>query len=120
MTLCSLIIPTFNRPTDLARCLRSIKRLRRGFDEILIVDQGDPRATEEVLKRHGSLNARVLTQSVPSLTRARNLGIANAAGRFVFFADDDTTLHPRYVETALDCFSRYPDVVGLTGHIDHG
>lgn len=120
MTQCSLIIATFNRPAELARCLRSLESLHRGFDEVLIVDQGDAGATEDILKNHARLNARVLTLPVPSLTRARNLGIESAAGSFVFFVDDDTTLHPRYVETALDCFSRYPDVVGLTGHIDHG
>ena len=36
----SLIIPTLNRPEDLRRCLNSINKLTKGFDEILIVEQG--------------------------------------------------------------------------------
>ena len=121
---CSLIIATFDRPGDLARCLESVAALRRGFDEILIVDQGDAQATARIVedlagRRSGRLNASILAQAEPSLTRARNRGVAEATGDFLFFADDDTTLDEHYVESALECFARHPEVVGLTGYIEY-
>ena len=116
----SLVIPTLARPAELARCLGSIAKLRRGFDEIIIVDQGDPEPTERIVADHPRLNIRVCRQAVRSLTRARNVGVEQATGGFVFFIDDDTTLDPAYVETAVDGFARHPEVIGLTGCVEDG
>ena len=118
MTRTTLVIPTLNRPGDLARCLRSVSALRRGFDEIIIVEQGDLRRTQDIARHHGALNIKVCHQTIRSLTRARNLGVEKSKGDLIFFVDDDTTLDRRYVETAVDYFDRHPDVVGLTGHIE--
>ena len=116
----SLIIPTLNRPADLARCLRSVGKLHQGFDEIIIIDQGDLKATERIAGDYGHLNVRLYHQPVRSLTQARNLGVEKATGELIFFVDDDVKLDERYVETAVDCFARHPHVVGLTGHVDNG
>lgn len=116
----SLVIPTLHRPAELARCLGSIAKLRREFDEIIIVDQGDPGPTERIVADHPRLNIRIHRQAVRSLTRARNAGVEQARGDLVFFIDDDTTLDPGYVETAADCFARHPEVIGLTGCVEDG
>ena len=116
----TLIIPTLHRPGDLARCLESITRLRRGFDEIIIVDQGDPETTQRIVADCAHLNIAVHHQAVRSLTRARNLGAEKSTGALVFFVDDDTVLDERYVETAVDYFAEHPEVVGLTGDLDEG
>ena len=120
MTRTTLIIPTLNRPDDLARCLRSISKLHRGFDEIILVEQGDLETTRKIAGDYDHLNIRIEHQAVRSLTRARNLGIDKAQGDLIFFVDDDTTLDERYVEIAVDCFARHPNVVGLTGRVDIG
>ena len=116
----TLVIPTLNRPEDLARCLRSVRRLHRGFDEIVIVEQGDAETTRRVAADCGHPNLRVHRQSVRSLTRARNLGVGQATGDLVFFVDDDTELDERYVQSAVDYFAGHPEVVGLTGYVDEG
>lgn len=115
----TLIIPTLNRPDDLARCLLSVRKLQRGFDEIIIVDQGDLQATEQIAKAYAHLNVRIELLAVRALTRARNLGIEKAKGDLIFFVDDDTTLDEHYVETAVDYFAQHPEVVGLTGRVEN-
>ena len=120
MTQTTLVIPTLNRPGDLARCLSSIHRLHRGFDEIIIVDQGDVERTQGIVERHGDLNIQVCHHTIRSAAQARNVGIEKAKGEFIFFVDDDTALDERYVEVAIDYFDRHPGVVGLTGYIDEG
>lgn len=114
----SVIIPTLHRPGDLERCLASIDRLHRGFDEIVIVDQGDLRTTEKIVGPHVHLNVRIYYQGIRSAARARNLGMEKASGEFLFFIDDDTTLDEHYVEIAVDYLTRHPKVVGLTGYIE--
>ena len=116
----SLVIATLDRPADLARCLRSIGRLRRGFDEIIIVDQGDAKTTERIVADHPDLDIRIRRQAARSLTRARNAGVEQSTGDLVFFVDDDTELDPGYLEAAVNGFARHPDVVGLTGFVDQG
>ena len=115
--LTSLIIPTLNRPDDLARCLGSVERLTPGFDEILIVDQGEAGATERLVAGLAPPNVRILRHPVRSLTEARNRGIGRARGDLLFFVDDDTVLPPDYVEAALAAFAAHPEVVGLTGPV---
>ena len=114
----TLIIPTLNRPDDLARCLLSVSKLHRGFDEIIIVEQGDLNTTERVVGEYGRPNVRIEPLAVRSAAQARNLGIETAKGDLIFFIDDDVTLDERYVETAVEYFARHPNVVGLTGYIE--
>ena len=111
----SLVIPTLDRPADLERCLRSVTRVNPGFDEVLVVEQGDVRRTRKLAARFDRLNAVVLHQRTLSLTHARNLGIERARGDYIFFVDDDTELDRGYVAAALTCFEAHPRVVGLTG-----
>lgn len=111
----SLIIPTVDRRDDLARCLASVARLRPGFDEVMVVGQGDERRTREVLERFPALPVTLVPSPALSLPRARNAGIERARGDFLFFVDDDTELPPGYVAAALDAFGRRPGAVGLTG-----
>ena len=111
----SLIVPTIGRWNDLARCLGSVARLRPGFDEVIVVGQGDERRTRDVLKRFPDLPVTFVRSPALSLPRARNAGIERARGDFLFFVDDDTELPPGYVAAALDTFGRRPEAVGLTG-----
>ena len=116
----SLIIPTLNRPNDLDRCLRSVARLDPGFDEIVLVEQGDARRTRVVADRFPGLPVTVLELAEPSSARARNAGIERARGDCLFFVDDDVELPPDYVRAALDGFRDHPRTVGLTGSLRHG
>ena len=111
----SLIIPTLNRPDDLDRCLRSVARLDPGFDEVILVEQGDARRTRAVADRFPGLPITVATLADPACGRARNAGVERARGDYLFFVDDDTELPPDYVRTALDGFRAHPLTVGLTG-----
>ena len=45
----SLIVATVDRWGDLVRCLASVARLRPGFDEVIVVGQGDEARTREVV-----------------------------------------------------------------------
>ena len=115
--LVSLIVPTLNRPDDLARCLRSVERTRPGFDEIIIVDQGDVERTRRVVERFPGLHATILPQATPSLTRARNRGVERARGDYIVFIDDDSEIPPSHVAAALACFHGNPRAVGVTGPV---
>ena len=98
--LVSFIVPTLDRPAEIERFLASADRQGSGDYEILVIDQGQTPATGLARHRH----TRVIPSSTRGLSHGRNIGIRQAAGRLVVFADDDCVLDDRFVET-LDALS---------------
>ncbi len=111
----SLIIPTLDRTHDLRRCLTSICQLNQQFDEIIIIEQGDVHKTKEMIAQFDGLNIWVYFHPTKSLTQARNLGLKQVRGEFIFFIDDDTELDQDYLKVGLDYFEQHPKVMGITG-----
>ena len=116
----SLIIPTLNRINDLKYCLQSIQKLTPTFDEILIIEQGDIHKTEKYVRNEfKTLNISCMYLPVKSAAQARNLGIDNANGDYIFIVDDDTILDSNYISVALNYFSHNSHVIAITGPLGY-
>ena len=103
MSLCSVIICTYNRSPVLARALRSLARqsFAAGDFEVVVVDDGSTDNTAEVCEgMHAELaNLRYIAAGKnEGLARARNIGIAAAAGEYLLFTDDDCIASEHWVE----------------------
>ena len=93
----SVVIPTYKAGATIARCLSSIQNQSYPPFEIIIVDNFSDDTTTTIAK---TFRAKVTRQkSTPAL--ARNLGIANSAGKYVFFVDSDQILSRRVVEECV-------------------
>lgn len=96
----SVIIPTFERPTPLAQCLRALSLLdypRRSF-EVIVVDDGSATLPVDVVEKfHGEIELKLLTQRHAGPSAARNFGATHARGEFFAFTDDDCAPHPRWL-----------------------
>lgn len=92
----SVIIPTYNRASVLAKVLPSYLQ----FDcvcQILVIDDGSRDGTAEIGESYEGLDARVQFIRHPrNLGRivARNTGIGFADGDLVLFSEDDLALSP--------------------------
>lgn len=108
--LFSIIIPTFNRPRQLARCLEALDHLDTPTSdfEVLVVDDGSPdsqRAAAALKDDFPSLALTVLLRQHGGPARARNRGAEAASGRLIAFLDDDCRPAPDWLgrlEEALD------------------
>jgi glycosyltransferase involved in cell wall biosynthesis len=100
----SVVIPTHNRAGLLQRVLDALGAQRGAPEfEIVVVDDGSEDETRAVLERRRERMA----DTDPPLTfrsqpnggpgRARNHGVALAAGRFVVFIGDDTVPEPEFL-----------------------
>lgn len=84
----------------------------------IIVIENDPSAqaaTSQVIDeiRGPGRHIRLIVEPRPGLSNARNRGVMESQGQFVFFIDDDATASPRLVESYLDAISEHsPDVIG--------
>lgn len=88
----SVIIPTYNRPRELADCLAALERSHYSRDrfEVIVVDDGSvvsPESTIASFKKR--LELRSFRQANAGPSAARNLGAAKAYGHILAFTDDD-------------------------------
>lgn len=108
----SVVICTRDRADELRRCLASFPHQSRPPDEIIVVDNAsvDDR-TREVVK---AAEATYVREDRPGLDFARNSGAQAATGELILYTDDDTELHPLWVENILAAFDA-PDIAAVTG-----
>ena len=88
----SIIVPTFNRPVEVAGLLESLCRLsypHDGFEVIIVDDGGDARLDSLVAPFRDRLSISLLRQTNQGPGRARNFGATVAAGQWLAFTDDD-------------------------------
>lgn len=119
MTL-SAIIPTKNRPHDLANAVASLLAQTRAPDELVVIDQSEgSESTERVhalLAPHPHIRlVYVHDPSVTGLVHAKHVAVGRASSDVIAFLEDDVVLEPDYVEAVLDGFAAKPEMYGCGG-----
>ena len=93
----SFIIPHKNIPSLLKRCLNSIPS--RPDIEIIVVDDNSKAESKKELKKMSRDNLRIIfTTDNKGAGYARNIGVNNAHGKWVLFADADDFFLPKLLE----------------------
>jgi GT2 family glycosyltransferase len=112
----TIIIPTRGRPGYLDVALTSIVGQARAADaEVLVVDDGGDRATEQIARAHGT---RYVTLGSPrGLNAARNAGIDAAQSELTILVDDDVEVTAGWLSAYLEAAERLPQVGVFTGPI---
>lgn len=101
------VICTHNRESYLDRCIRSVldQKVTGGTFELLVVNNASTDGTPAVCARFaGEKNFRVVNEPVAGLSRARNRGWQEAAGRYVGYLDDDAVAVDGWLQGVLDAF----------------
>jgi len=115
----SVIIPTYHRPSELIRCLRSLETQTQPPDEIIVVhrlpgDEETADAASSWATRHGVATRRVAIVSVPGVIAAMEAGVQHARCDVVVLLDDDVEIHPDWLERATQYYADLA-VVGVGG-----
>jgi glycosyltransferase involved in cell wall biosynthesis len=122
-TLVSVIIPVYNIEPYIERCLLSV--LNQSYDniEILIIDDcGQDKSinlVEQVLSTHpNGSKAKIFyhTQN-RGLSAARNTGINNSTGDYLYFLDSDDEITLDCVEHLVSFVDKYPDIELIQGNM---
>ena len=112
MSFFSIVIPTYNRPAQLAGCLEACARLDYPRDrfEVIVVDDGGTTPLDEIVARfHGVLTLKFLRQENAGPAAARNRGAFEARGEFLAFTDDDCSPAPKWLQAVAAQFVASPD-----------
>lgn len=110
----SAIIPTYNRPESLGRCLDSFvqQRLSKHDFEVVVVDDGSRQPLDHVIEAHGkALNIKLIRQSNQGPASARNRGVKAASGEFVAFTDDDCQADRGWLLSWVDLLQDEPNTL---------
>lgn len=130
--MATIAICTYNRLRTLPRTLRSLALLRGDFDfEVLVVNGPSTDGTTEFLAEFlaeyladapdgapaTAPGIRVLQNPEVNLAVSRNIAIANAAGRYISFIDDDAIPEPDWLERIVTRMEAEPDLSAVGGFI---
>lgn len=113
--LISFVVPCFNVREFIEDCLDSLLKVVGPFDcEVIVVDDGSTDSTLVELYRWEARfpdgRYKVICQENKGLSGARNTGIENARGEYIFLLDSDDYLNVRMFSTLCDELEKYkPD-----------
>ncbi|GLW10464.1 glycosyl transferase [Microtetraspora sp. NBRC 13810] len=119
----SVLVPVYNCRPWLDRCLTSLL-VQRVAKEIVAVDDGSTDGGGALLDLYAAQHPgviRVLRPGPPhGAGRARNLALAQARGRYVFFCDADDYMGPEALERMLAMADRNASDIVLGKIVGHG
>lgn len=103
----SIIVPVYNVEKYLARCIDSILSQPFIDYELLLIDDGSKDNSGRICDEYAIKDARirVFHKENGGVSSARNLGLNNAVGEWVYFVDSDDEL----IEGCLDIICRNLD-----------
>ena len=103
MPLVSIVIPVYKAEDLLPRCLDSILAQTMLDWECVMVDDGSPDGSGAVCDRYAAQDSRfkVIHKVNEGGSIARNVGVENACGKWLYFVDNDDVLAPGLLEAAL-------------------
>ena len=110
----SVIVPTYNRPVRLRRCLEALGETTypREWFEVIVVDDGSSEPVDAVVEPvRDRLDVRLLRQANAGPAAARNAGAAVAHGGLLAFTDDDCRPAPGWLGALAGAHAETPDVL---------
>jgi len=108
----SIIIPTFNREKQLARCINSLFKQTEKKWEAIVVDNSKNQQTKSFID--GIADSRVRYVKVDNkgvIALSRNVGAAKAKADYLAFLDDDDWWTPNKLKYSLARLAQGNDIV---------
>mgnify|MGYP001065828082 CR=1 FL=1 len=102
-------------PSTLSIVLNSLARQTSGpgsYRVLLVDNASSPPLTDECLTplRQAGIDARLVTEPTPGLSRARIKAIEETSEEWLLFVDDDNELSATFIADGLDFISKHPEV----------
>lgn len=115
----SIIIPVYNGEIFIKKSYEFI--LNQGIDniEIIYVDNNSKDNSVKEIKKLQLVDDRVLLfhQSIQGAAAARNKGLENARGRYVYMFDVDDQIYPGALFSMIKVLDEYPEVEAVFGRM---
>ena len=93
--LLSFIIPVYNGEKTIAKCINTIISNFNEYQneiEIIVINDGSIDNTLKSIEQIKFKNLRIISKNNGGVSSARNIGIENAIGKYIWFIDSDDYL----------------------------
>ncbi|EKD94315.1 MAG: Capsular polysaccharide biosynthesis protein [uncultured bacterium] len=107
--LISIIVPVFNSENYLHRCIKSLINQSYKNIEITLIDDGSTDKSGKICDEYAYRNKRITTihQKNSGPASARNTGIKNSKGEFIFFIDADDFIENEALNLLIKSFNQH-------------
>ncbi|MGB7490221.1 MAG: glycosyltransferase family A protein, partial [Thermoanaerobaculia bacterium] len=105
----SVVIPTFDRASVLARAVDSVVAQTHSPAEVIVVDDGSTDDTAELVERRFP-SVRLLRQENRGVSAARNRGIEASGGEWIALLDSDDEWRPSKLERQMSGLEERPEL----------
>lgn len=108
----SIIIPVYNVEEYLDRCLKSILNQTYSNYEVIIVNDGSPDNSDNIIKSYEKEDKRFKGYKKVNggLSDARNYGLKYATGDYLIFIDADDYIENNYLKKINDVLEKNKDI----------
>jgi len=106
----SIVIPTYNRAQLIGNTIQSVLNQTYTNFELIVVDDGSSDNTKEVVNGFNDLRIKYFWKENAERGAARNFGLKQANGEYVFFIDSDDEMLPNHLETLHQFIAKNPEI----------
>lgn len=110
----SIILPVYNVEAYLEECMESILQQSFRDFELILVDDGSIDSSPMICDKYKEKypDIKVIHKDNGGLSSARNIGLEEATGQYVFWVDSDDWIHDHCLESIYSAIKeKKPDIV---------
>lgn len=107
----SVVTPTFNRAHTLQCAISSVLNQTYENWELLIIDDGSTDNTKQLVGAESDQRIHYFHKENGGPSKARNLGISKAKGKWIMYLDSDDELLPECIDTMLKWLNKSPKAI---------
>lgn len=104
----TVIIPLYNKRSEIASTLRSVLAQSVQPREIIVVDDGSTDGSAEIVESMATPLVRLIRQENSGVSAARNRAMREATTRWVSLLDGDDMWDEHYLSTIVEMIRRWP------------
>lgn len=109
MEFVSIICPVYNCEKYIEKCIQSVLNQTYENWELIIIDDGSTDGSGQVCDNYKNKyqNIKVVHQQNQGISKARNVGIELAIGKYIFFLDADDYLEEKFLQDFVNVDEKY-------------
>lgn len=112
--LISVIVPIYNSASYIRECAASVLGQTYPHFEMLLVDDGSEDNSRDICRELCAQESRLrlISRRHKGVSAARNAGMEEAKGKYLFFLDSDDVIHPQLLEALLKVMKETKAAIG--------
>jgi glycosyltransferase involved in cell wall biosynthesis len=104
----SIVIPLYNKELCIRDTINSVISQSFSDYEIIIVDDGSTDNSVSVVENINNIKIKLIKTKNKGVSSARNIGVINALGEYIFFLDADDIILNNCLQDLLNLVIEFP------------